>query len=420
MAYPVSSDFIQALKNPRREIDIETRIKGWAGDTRFGPDGINIIDGDVTVDWDNYKQGPVWTVDMTLADPDRELDIDLDDGDSRPLWLSCKLDIRYGLRLADGSWEYCPIFRGWIEDVERYGSTLQLLGGGKEVRHQPPYVLPHSYMVEAGTKYSRALKDFIDHRGLDDDLFDIPVLDDDPEFRRNYFYGLGMNPWLMMQNWADQLDRQFMFTPDGHALTRDWLEREDWVWEFSKTNKPIILEYPHQRLSMNDFFNTVFVITDKMVQDGPQAGTRPEPVIGYAELPAFHSLSDNTLTGGKKPAIRIAERLGLSTFTGANLRADKILSGGASGLDAEMSTANMVLPHLWPMDPIKLGFGSEGIDIHIFRARRFNVPLVPEAEQQINWHGTRKPMMKRKNHFTHVHGRRRRSRGPYRARRSGR
>lgn len=396
MAYPVSAAFIQALKEEVRFPKFRGTIRNRSGSVRYGPAGVDIVDGDVIVDWTQHMNGPVRTAQVVLADPDRNLDPSLDTGDSANVWFSCKIDLDYGLRLADGTVEWCPIFRGWVEEVVRYGSELRIAAVGKETRQQPPYTFRRPYQADRGTVISQAIIDLLNHRGIDDDAIDIVVEGGDEIFKRDHHFAPGMSVWKVLQHWASQLDKQLYYTADGHIKLRSWPTSSDISWEFFKGEDSVVLEWPEQRLSMSDFFNEAVILTDAVKHDGPNSHIRPEPVVGRATLPNNHALSDVTLNGGNKPNQRFWSRPNLKSRARANQIARQYIDSGGTGLEAEMNLTVIPLPHLEEMDVVKLGFGSAGVDIHKFRLKNFNIPLTESGEMSINWQGRRKPRTKRR------------------------
>lgn len=391
MAYPVSRAFKEALWARDREIDIRVKVLNKNGAIRLGHNSIVLSDGTVTMDWTNHMDEPHRVLDATFIDPDRLLDFSMTQGDSGNVWFSCKIQVEYGVKLPSGDFEYCPVFNGWVEELERVGEETHIMAGSKSVRHLSPYLLNHSWQVDKGTKFSTAIKDLFLSRGTWEKFLDIPVRTHHQKFKQNTHYALGMEAWKMGQFWAREMDEQLYFRGDGVLTLRRW--PSDIVWEFIDGDDSVLTEWPSLRLNTTNMFNEAWVITDKVVDDGPHKSSRPEPVVGYAEVGQSDSLSKYVLSNqGLKPLVRIFERPNIQTFKGANRIARMKLEAGASGIEANVGLAVVPLPHLEEMDRVKLNFGTYGLGKHNFRVQRFVLPLTGDEAMQINWMGKRVPL----------------------------
>lgn len=311
------ASFDAALVDSRRRLRFTAQLYSKTGNPLAK--SLTILDGEVVIDATARKSEPTRTAFVTLADPDKQLQLNVTQPDDGDLWFAKSLQLHYGVYVRDlNRWVDVPVFHGYVFEVSRHGIEVDIDLIGKDAQHLPPHVFPKSFEVKRGTRINRAIRDLFETRGESKFQLDRVTtrlartktwIAEDTLGRRRTTKGTGASPWKAAQNLADAADMQLFYRPNGFLRLREWPESPS--WRFNEGRDCVVVDDADERYSIADIYNMVIVRGERTVKievksetkltEGTAAGATSIKVASSKNLQAGRKIS---IGSGNNPETR--------------------------------------------------------------------------------------------------------------------
>lgn len=324
-----------------------------------------LVDGQVNID---HTAETSRSATLTLDDPDHSLHLDSDAPAEGGIFLDRMVGIAYGVYVETlGRWVEVGIFRGPVTGMSRDGDSIALSCLGKE--HLAKGMAWRPMTLRKGMDTVAAIKAILRERAGEQD-FDFPAKGgrlDDP-----VSLGRMTQPWSVAQQLAKSIDRHLYY--DGSGTCRLRKIPKDSVWTFTDGDGGTVLTPPQVSYDLSTASNLVWVKGKK-----PEGKPR---IAATAVAPRSNPLSPHRLgrtirSGGKNVTI---PRYLVTEVSNEKIRSRKDARQVASrelatllreGLDVSFDA--LPVPHLDPLDPVKLKTGDVSLSFSLLKA---SLPLV--------------------------------------------